>query len=295
MGNDIWKKNKAIDVELWYEIENGMAGMMRDVILRLCSLMYFKVHNVRVVVGMSKEHFLWKSHMNFKRIIFSVPHSFCENMRNGCVHIVQSSLGMKMKCVFSHCTNSYTSTFVNKVIYEGVWRWTVQILYPKEKPEKTFSFSLGIAPSDHVLVYRSHRSACLEVSRKTHGLLLTDKRPGTEDPRQALVGPNTEYTYLSNGVGVPDRSLISVEVDMSLRRLFFFINGRMVPSGFIGFYQPISFGGSVDRTSSHPSLASISLCRVPVSAAPSTFLQSHYFYDMRMDACLKEPLLSFLE
>ena len=69
-----------------YDVINGFSGMKRDIVLRLCELLWFKTPIIRAVsfciiflaliffsllklkiTGMCEEHYIWKSHWYFEK------------------------------------------------------------------------------------------------------------------------------------------------------------------------------------------------------------------------------------
>jgi hypothetical protein len=93
------EKERIISVDLPFEIPNGLLGMMRDIILRLCHLMemrpgincerkdqivrtvfifitffFFLMEFLHKIVGMSQQQFMWKTHTFFvsNRIHFTI-------------------------------------------------------------------------------------------------------------------------------------------------------------------------------------------------------------------------------
>lgn len=54
------QKKGTISVEVLFEVPNGFTGMQRDVILRVCRLMWGKEKEIRAVFGMSETHHHWR-------------------------------------------------------------------------------------------------------------------------------------------------------------------------------------------------------------------------------------------
>lgn len=54
-------------VEVVYEIVNGMCGMKRDIVLHLCCWTWnqCKKNEIKAIIGMCEEHYLWKGHRSF--------------------------------------------------------------------------------------------------------------------------------------------------------------------------------------------------------------------------------------
>lgn len=48
-----------------FEVSNGLSGLQRDIVLRLCNL-YFEKDEIRKVIGMCGEHCEWKKHKSFR-------------------------------------------------------------------------------------------------------------------------------------------------------------------------------------------------------------------------------------
>lgn len=72
------KFNKAtpvLFVNVYFEVVNGLSGMMRDVVIRICKVItrrpkmdrITKDRSIRAVIGMCQEHHTWKIHSSFTR------------------------------------------------------------------------------------------------------------------------------------------------------------------------------------------------------------------------------------
>lgn len=71
--------------EMNYDVENGMSGMQRDIIVELCNMMWRKPHLIRMIVGMCREHLEWKKHWFFlhKKIYENLTLAFLPNSALG--------------------------------------------------------------------------------------------------------------------------------------------------------------------------------------------------------------------
>lgn len=102
-----------------FEVWNGFCGMKRDIVLRLCNLLFYRNHLIRMIIGMCKEHFLWKSHAYFRkgRRPVDLPLCFLSNPKAGSNVTITGSM-------FEHreegsCVYSF---FLDKEIVCGIYK-----------------------------------------------------------------------------------------------------------------------------------------------------------------------------
>ncbi|GHT90691.1 hypothetical protein FACS1894122_01610 [Alphaproteobacteria bacterium] len=51
-----------------HEIVNGLSGMQRDIVLRLCDLLWNQPGAIKNIIGMCDEHYPWKGHSYFVKL-----------------------------------------------------------------------------------------------------------------------------------------------------------------------------------------------------------------------------------
>lgn len=121
-----------------FEIPNGFLGMQRDIILRLCDLLW-QSNKIRLIIGMCLEQFKWRSNSYFQ-MIKNKNLAFNINSRNP--YLIITDAIHWIQCMF---TSNWYTIFLDRIILEGIFRWTVQI-------EVEYSYSqlcLGVTPVVH--------------------------------------------------------------------------------------------------------------------------------------------------
>lgn len=246
-----------------YEVVNGFTGMKRDITLRLCVLLWYKITDIRAIFGICREHYLWKSHSHFvmgrpKGIPVSIRH----NPEGGFI-ITEAPTGPH--CLFS--TIFRRTLFLNTPITEGVFHWVVRINYAMEGDS---GFNIGTAP----LEYLSHcnqgvlgngiRTCSFGFWRNCDNRLLSSLTSG------GCLVPGIPFDETC----VLDGSLVSVEIDCNRKTLSFFVNGKKVPRAFSNKHIPLHFGISC----SYGSFTSVSFHRLE-SATPSFVACRFYKYE----------------
>lgn len=247
-----------------YSTSNGLTGMMRDVIIRLCDLMGADERKICAIIGMSEEHFIWRKHLHFVKCRKTVNYPFLPKAKD------------YFKLTGNHC--SFTSTdwhtvFLDKSITKGIWRWNVNIKYGTIQ---TYSyFYLGMARFDFLPVYENMRlgdyagSACLTFGKNGSGF---ETWIQCKSMNSSGVG---SYTH---DLPVLDNSNVAAETDIDSHTLCFFAEGKKVQYviSFVNIpvspSSPLYFGISGSQM---PSFTSVSLCRLQ-SSTPSSVPCEYY-------------------
>lgn len=158
----------GLTVDEGFEVENGLVGMQRDIVLTLCCMLFHKIRCIRVIFGMCEKHYQWRKH---RRFIKSRP-IYIENVRMFHQPVTDEedeteeensfswSSDYKKICHFQNCISGYDPLFLGPAINGGIFSLTMEIKYLEENMDTSFFF--GIAPSTAIRFFdHSH-----------HGLIL---------------------------------------------------------------------------------------------------------------------------
>lgn len=261
-------------VDASFEVNNGLLGTMRDVLLHLC----FVIENkstldgrkkdacIRAIFGVCQKHIEWKRNKYFVngRIQFIYPKTALRpNPTGGCI-ISRTSIGEK--CDFS--TDSPHTVFLDTVIREGVFRWTVRIKYGMSKAEDS-GFYLGAVPVS--LIDRCHEDVLGSAYSLGVGTCCLVFWRGEKKWRlfAHLRGVEGEESLPRRGSDVPDDSLVVLEIDAYACTIFFIVNGKRFPYGISEVPIPTCLGMSACYQPS--SFTSVSFARLP---APTPVLMA---------------------
>lgn len=214
-----------------FDVVNGLSGMGRDTVLRLCNLLWNDSEKVRNIIGMCKNHYLWKNHGYFVRNRPTIVPAFLLPSGENKVTITCSPLGEL--CTFLY--SDLHTVFLNTLVSEGIFRWNIKIRYGEIRDCIT-EFGVGVAPLDHVVKNPGHifgecSGACsfqfwerceMEYGAYLWGVNVNEKREER----------------------VPDSSVVSLEIDADAQVLNFFVNGKRFPKGISGVPTPLYPGVS---------------------------------------------------
>lgn len=244
---------QIILVDEEYEIENGVSGMQRDIILRLCCLFPDKV---KLIIGMSKEHYQWKDHSHFLKgrpsngIFRSSPRS--ETMNKS-----RTSEGVR----FEFSKNQ--AIFLDLLIVKGIWKWKVKIKYQLGNS----SFYFCVVPADYLFTVDSssfvngNGTCSLYFGVDSKGELFS-----------MLFGLDGYRSVLAKDILVPNNAVLAAEVDADARTISFFVNKKRARRVITDLHIPLYLGvvGNRNATGSERSaFTSLSVCRLK-TATPSS-------------------------
>lgn len=265
-----------VKVPSQYEVQNGLTGLKRDIVICLCKVMSDSVEKIRTMIGISQELFLWKSHSSFKKIRFDfdLPNFFTPHPKNFCVVSCEDKSRKNAKCNF--VTNALCSIFLSTPLTNGVFRWTVQISYSKSDS----IFWIGAVHSDYKDYFDCDRlgntknagSYSFKFWREKNRLSFGSCLQGRIDMccGGAGIAGGLSWGRSWQTVVVPDKSLVSAELNTHERTLTFFVGEKKNPYGFshIPVYDSHYFGMSCN---SHKpcSITSLSLRRLASASPPS--------------------------
>lgn len=247
------------------EIVNGLSGMKRDIILRMCRLLWNKPHMIKPIIGMCKEHFQWKIHSHFVK---SRPTYF----KVGFVSIpklcVITETGEGLNCAFA---GIFQTIFLDKRIHEGVWRWTVYIDYGSENPT---TFALGVAASHLLSEYDAaylgafHGSASFVFTNMGASSLFGSNHMMLKSANflrgSLLRGVEDEFNIPYDETIVANHELVTIEADTTARTLSFFLMNSKLPRAISCVPVPFNFGMSGLANS----FTSLSFQRLPFPTSP---------------------------
>lgn len=241
-----------------FNIYNGLSGMMRDVVIRLISLMGGNCNDikVRMIIGMCSEHFFWKTHLYFVniRIKNCVMHNTLRHNSSGRKYQITHTLAGDI-CAFGE-DDEYQTVFLEKSVTEGIFQWKVQFYHGTERTTQ-FYFGLALTSclSDCELHWLGSSPGsysfgfCYQYKKRIWSKLFGEfKTRGFEFKME-----------------VPDKSLIVLEVNADSRILSMFVDGKKVPVSIASIPIPFNLGVSGEYK---PSFTSLSFCRLP-SATPT--------------------------
>lgn len=245
--------------EFIYNITNGLLGMKRDIILKLCKMMWSKDNNVKIIVGMCREHFIWNKHPSFlKNRPFNFANLLRLNPTGGCV-VCNTPSGPC--CSFDVSTDGKT-IFTSRSIEKGVFRWTITVAFAKEKGASAF-FYIGAAPADLL-------STCDDNflgNVKGTAALFFSSWFGHKFASRLFGTDEFEKVHVEE-VPIVDGSLIAVEADCTAQTLTFFVGNTKVPHAVSGVCPPLHFGVSGCMGGGKSSFTSVQFRRLP-TATPS--------------------------
>lgn len=259
------------NIEKYFGVKNGLSGMQRDVILRLCYLMWHNPGEIRAIFGMNQKHFIWKRHSFFlKGRPWKVPVSFRSNSQEFYT-LTYTPAGHV--CTFG--TFRERTLFLNVLIRDGIFRWTVKIKYEIKKGKYGQLYLGGASPSD--LSY--HDKNVLSSNKSCALVMFRNKNVGRLYAN--LVGVRTRTIFdevVCDGIHVPDESFVSVEIHTQTRRMSFFVDEKKVPYGISHIPIPLYLGVSACL---HPcAFTSVSFFRLP---SPSSFTAACTFYPCKKE------------
>lgn len=226
MGGSISEEMKTdrIVVEPRFEVCNGIPGVKRDIVLRLCNLLWYKSKFIRMLFGMCDEHYKWKRHSNFVKSrtkAISIPAFFSRSSER----YSQTPMVTHTKYIFDCVALMFETVFLTNKIEEGVYQWMVKIEYGFGYS----AFRLGATKfiqrnADNVSLGAMKRSCCFAFDTHAESILL-----GVKD------WPKT----LCKETPVPQNATVAIEVDSSAGTLSFFVNERKVPRIIAGVKVPM--------------------------------------------------------
>lgn len=242
---------KIVVVDDDYNLLNGLVNLNRNVVLRLCDLMLLKTVNIRMVIGMCSQFYLWKTHELF--VFARKKYMFPPLMPNGDCDCNVSVTNKKMKCSFQTKFNKHLTVFLETLIVKGVWQWTVQISYGSEYGSLFF----GVSSSRSVAQLQESFLG----QKKTDSCSLEVRQCSDKNFLSFLYGIGQRGKRNS----ITDNSFVTMEVDMRFRTLCFFVAGdnggvkEKIPYSLERLPASLYYGISGEG---HSSFVSVSLRRL---------------------------------
>lgn len=246
-----------------FDISNGMSGMMRDLIFRLCHLVEMQPNEtskdkdlrIRTLIGMCREHVIWKNHSFFIKNRFRCSYISVPLQQTNTTYTVTQTV--RGEHCFLWAPSTYTTVFLDREIAEEVFQWTIKIEYGK----KNSFLYLGTA---HSSVISNCRDSVLGAVRGTCSFRFYRIPNGLY--RSGLGGVISFHDVPDMETSVPDNSLVAIEIDIDADTLSFFVNGKKVPRVITRIQSPLYAGVS---GCDQPSFTSISFRRL-LRTTPST-------------------------
>lgn len=243
-----------------YDVENGLLGMLRDVIIRLCVFMGEKSHCIKAVMGICEHQVKWKSHYYFQSIRKNyLAHSFRPNPFGGCLLTLTID---GWRCYFQEYSLSYEperTIFLNKPINEGIISWSVKINYGDNT--NFSSLQIGVALTGPIgsakMDSDCRRLGNNNLNNEFSSCCFSFWRYGTY--KSGLVGAAGTARIPDGETPVEDGSVVTAEMDSERKTLSFFVNKKKIPRVITTLSAPVHFGMSGSPNSS---FVSLSLCRL---------------------------------
>lgn len=273
----------------FYEVVNGFFGMNRNVILRICGMLFYHCNEIRAIMGMCEENYQWRKNsffvkgrtINFSSLFNGVEYlvGFRPNPVGGCV-LTNTPFGKQ--CFFTSQTSSGSrSVFIDSYISKGIFHWTVRIIYSKAGRSELY---LGITPPNRLRDCDISYLGCVEGTcsfgfwRDDNGILKSSLYGVTPTKTKFSKNePTPTDNEFTGGVAcdgdaacllatnVPNDSFVSVEMNMKDRTLSFLVCGKKIPY-VISHLPPSVYVGASARL--RPSFTSHCFCRL-ASATPA--------------------------
>lgn len=226
----------SLEVSLSFESPNGLFGLMRDLVLRLCDLIVkqpgtdikVKDDSIRTVIGACQEFHAWRTHLYFKcsRLRFiNIPVLFRPNSMENITHTPNDSLHLSR------------TLFLEIQITSGVFQWKVQISYA----EKSLSlFNFGAAPSNRLVECDNDHLGCM--SGGCSLLFLKDHTGRLQTGLQGVMNEIKCQSFEKEKIRVPDNASVTEELDTRTSTLSFLVNGKKIRHAISGLPTPIHLG-----------------------------------------------------
>lgn len=276
MGNICDKIGKNTgELVVNYEVSNGLLGMRRDVVIRLCSLFGQFPQKIRAVFGICEKQATWKNSQYF--LNSRKPYSLPSFRLTGCkdeITFRRDAAGMKCIFMLSH-THCCQTVFADRLIDKGVWRWNVQIENVEDNNHISI-LNFGAFPFD---TFFKKKYICNTFTEPLHdgrgeirgscSLHITrDTRSG--ELLSWLLGIEESFGSLERETPIPNISLVSMEADATAHTLSFSVNKKRVRRCVARVLFPLLFGMSGLYAES---FTWVSLCRLstPTPSSGSSF------------------------
>lgn len=232
-----------------FEINNGFLGMQRDVVLKLCILLWFKTSSIKAVFAMCAEEYAWRKHPHFvRKRPKNIPASFRADNKDHRYELAKVEL--EEICYFDRSGTA----FLDVVITKGVFLWTTHVNYGTDK-----HFGLNGCSVDIFLKGRG--SNCSFFLGRDCGTLTVELAGVRQPPR-----------FMYFGAVLSTRLLFGLEVDVDARTLSLLVGGHKLCRVITHIRPPLLLGVFGYN---NQSFASVSLHRLP---SPIPFPRDCEFY-----------------
>lgn len=199
---------------------NGFFGMQRDVVLRLCILLWDRVYEIRQIIGMCSQSYIWKKHPYFleNRPVNILADLLGTPEKRGCT-ITHTPSGLQYN--FTNDDDCWHTSFLDIPISQGVYRWVMQIEFGKE----ISCFAFGAAPPESMI-------------------RLFDSYLGDNDDSYSFCAENesgnsvlfsffgygcAHYSVMDTATPTPCIVRVSTEADALTHTLSFAVNEKKIP------------------------------------------------------------------
>lgn len=219
-----------------FEIKNGFTGMQRDIVLRLCKLIWRCSRKIVVIIGMCGEHYQWKRHMHF---LEGRPQKIATTLQpdsDGCV-ITKTTAGVR--CNFSHKDGTRV-IFLNKMVARGIFQWTTRIKYVKAGND----FSIGVVRLPCV-----RKNFLFGVNGSCGVNLFEDDDCGLCATLTGIRDDDGRHGDRWEGTKLPDEITAVTEADTVSRTLSFVVCGKMMSCAVSEIPHPLQFVAEMNKES----------------------------------------------
>lgn len=188
-------------VECDYDVVNGFSGMQRDIVLRLCAIVWENVGKIKAIIAMSQTHFMWKNHSFF---VNGRPNNLLVNFVDNDAFPKNIVTIEKNRCYWSEL--GWYQCILNKEIKKGIYKTIVEF-----QGDDFRACHAGIISKSH-----------LDQSGPLHWNVGT-----------CCIGPNFSYFGSSYCVSeslfpAQEQALVGVEVNMDIHTVYFFANSKQI-------------------------------------------------------------------
>lgn len=241
---------KCIQVDESYQVCNGLTGIKRDALLRLCHVIEMQLvcgedenQKIRTIIGISLEHFMWKTHSYFISNRRNTYPSILPNDKGGYkLSLTRSGT----RCSF-HTEYEHRTVFLDRALTAGIVNWTVQIAYGSAGDD----FYLGASLSSRIGLFDRKwlgiNGSCAFNFYQCGDGKLRSRLTGVKGWHEDKVPPDETV--------VPQHAVVSAETNLVLCTLSFFVNGERVPRAITGLQKPVHLGITGVNTASFVSLS----------------------------------------
>lgn len=238
--------------------------MEKNIILRLCEVIWSRNNEIRAIMGMCHEHYKLRTHQLFiEKRPLNLPLSFRTNPMGGCK--IDTCL-KKIRCIFVE-KNAFRTIFLDECFSAGILRWEIHIKYNLEYSR----FNLGGVPP--AVIWSPD---CVPMARIRDSCGLDFTQEYSEEKHKFVRGlsmfSHIQIVNLTMEYAVRDDSSVALEIDFIKSTISYFIDSEKVPYAISGVQAPLRLGVSGYFGTSFTSLSFRRLPTPTPSSAQCTYI-----------------------